>query len=450
MKANHSRYRNILLVALSLIIAALACNAPVGQSSGDDVNGTLTQIAEQLTATTTADAQTPTASATPGEDEGETPTPTLAPGVTPSATECTYHSTFIDDITIPDGAEVEAGQEFTKTWRMKNNGCLAWPSGTKLVFQSGDAMNGPATVAVNPTAVGATVDITVVLTAPDTEGEHTGYWKLQTPDGLIFGERIFVKINVIPAPDTPTPTLTPTATDVTPVAKPDLVITNIAFDSDPLMVETNVTVTVTVKNDGDAQSEASVLKATFENNGTQEKNIPALAAGATHNAAFVVNYSSAGTYTLTFTADSGDSNDEQDEDNNSSDMDETFYRAKTYSTGGLTVVSSYTFDLDDGGVGDSAKADVWWHVISVNERYLEVKNGAKIGIAGTTSIGYSGCSALPKSSASLDGSPGSNQIPEGTYICVLTNEGRISQFRINAYGADLEIGYTTWYLSETD
>jgi len=39
-------------------------------------------------------------------------------------------------------------------------------------------------------------------------------------------------------------------------------------------------------------------------------------------------------------------------------------------------------------------------------------------------------------------------VPVGTYVCVRTNEGRYSQFRVNqftpGYPHTLKIGYTTW------
>jgi hypothetical protein len=33
----------------------------------------------------------------------------------------------------------------------------------------------------------------------------------------------------------------------------------------------------------------------------------------------------------------------------------------------------------------------------------------------------------------------------GSYVCVKTNQGRISQFRLNGYsGTTMNLGYTTW------
>ena len=36
-------------------------------------------------------------------------------------------------------------------------------------------------------------------------------------------------------------------------------------------------------------------------------------------------------------------------------------------------------------------------------------------------------------------------IPPGTYVCAKTDQGRISQFRINGFaGTTMKLGYTTW------
>lgn len=444
MELKLSRRQRLILVGIGLVFAALACNAPVGGGE-EDIALTLTQVAQQLTTTPPADSRTLTPVLTPTETvEGEATT-TLPADVTPSATECSYGATFVKDVTIPDGTEILAGEEFTKTWQMMNTGCLDWPSGTQLVFLEGDQMDGPATVSVNPTSTNGTRDISVVLKAPATPGEYTGYWKLKAPDGLIFGQRIFVKIKSVQPEDTPT------ATTESVTNKPDLVISKVKIEPDPPLVEKNVTITVTVRNDGDATSAPSVLKAKFEGKDAETEDVPSLAPNATHKATFTVVYNSAGKYTLTFTADADGDNAEHGEDNNEVEVKETFYRPKTYFTGSLTVPGSFNFDLDAGHLGSDGNEDLWWHTISATERYLEPKNGALIGIAGTTSVGYSGCSALSLSANPINGSPGgSNQIPEGTYVCVLTSDGRYSQFRINTYGQDLTIGITTWELSDTD
>ncbi len=49
---------------------------------------------------------------------------------------------FVQDVTIFDGTELAPGTQFTKIWRLRNSGSLAWPQQTQLVHVGGDEM-GP-------------------------------------------------------------------------------------------------------------------------------------------------------------------------------------------------------------------------------------------------------------------------------------------------------------------
>jgi next-to-BRCA1 protein 1 len=118
---------------------------------------------------------------------------------------------FVEDVTIPDGTEFVAGATFAKTWRIRNNGCLPWPTGTQLVFFGGDQMGGSA-AAMPATNIGATQDVTVNLTAPSAPGTYTGYWQLRAPDLGNFGPHVFVEIEVIASTPTPTATVTQAVT----------------------------------------------------------------------------------------------------------------------------------------------------------------------------------------------------------------------------------------------
>jgi len=104
-------------------------------------------------------------------------------------------ATFIADITLPDGILVSPNQSLLKTWRLRNSGTSTW-AGYQLVFVSGEQMGAPSTVAVPHTAPGQTVDVSVNLTAPNNNGEHTGYWRLRNSQGTFFGPTIWMKINV--------------------------------------------------------------------------------------------------------------------------------------------------------------------------------------------------------------------------------------------------------------
>lgn len=109
--------------------------------------------------------------------------------VQPAQAATCYWAQFIADVTIPDGTSFAPGAAFTKTWRMKNIGTCAWTSAdVSLIFDSGEKMNAPASVAM-PTTVNPdqTVDITVSMTAPSAAGHYFGYYKFKSASGGVFG-----------------------------------------------------------------------------------------------------------------------------------------------------------------------------------------------------------------------------------------------------------------------
>ncbi len=190
------------LIAAALIVlalAGLACNLPNFRPAGGG-----TPEAEGTAPTYFIDPTLLTAA--PTEDvAAETATPTLEAEAIPSPTGCGYWSEFVEDVTVPDGTTVTAGQTFEKTWRFRNNGCLAWPDTVQLVFWDGDQMAGPDAVDVPATETGETRDVTVTLTAPEEPGEYTGYWQLVAPGGVSVGPYVYVQVEVIAATASPTP-----------------------------------------------------------------------------------------------------------------------------------------------------------------------------------------------------------------------------------------------------
>ncbi|WP_347275451.1 NBR1-Ig-like domain-containing protein [Candidatus Kuenenia sp.] len=102
---------------------------------------------------------------------------------------------FVSDVTIPDGTVMSTGQSFTKTWKIRNSGPTSW-TGYSLAFVGGNQMGAPDFVSVPVTPPGATVDISVPMTAPKDAGSHLGNWQMRTANGEFFGEEVFVLIQV--------------------------------------------------------------------------------------------------------------------------------------------------------------------------------------------------------------------------------------------------------------
>lgn len=149
-----------------------------------------------------------------------TPTPTLAtPTITTPPTRtpgpaCIDRLTFIGDVTIPDRMNVSPGAAFVKTWRLRNDGTCIWNADYALIFYGGDGMQGRTPASI-PAIVGPgqTVDVSITLVAPTSNGMFRGEWILRNGAGRLLGvgpngvSPFWVQIVVGPTA-TPTPTAT--------------------------------------------------------------------------------------------------------------------------------------------------------------------------------------------------------------------------------------------------
>jgi len=210
-------------VILLLALALSACNLPTNTPPPEGANAILTAAAQTVEANLTQSAilNPPTAPPTSTVPAGSTPTLTLAvptnTTTAPTQTAVCDLAQFLTDVTVPDGTEFEPNENFTKTWRFKNIGACNW-SGYSLVFDSGDAMSGPASVPIGTVGAGQEVDISVDLKAPASDGEYRGYWRIKNSSGVLLptsggyqAKSVYVEIEVkTPAPSTTTITLSAT------------------------------------------------------------------------------------------------------------------------------------------------------------------------------------------------------------------------------------------------
>jgi len=115
------------------------------------------------------------------------PTPSLT--ATPSATSLPCNQAeFVTDVSIPDGSDFQAFDTFTKTWRLRNAGTCTWTADYRVVFDHGDQMLAPDSVALGSSVPpGSTIDVSVPMEAPGTPGTYKGYWKLRDASGVLFG-----------------------------------------------------------------------------------------------------------------------------------------------------------------------------------------------------------------------------------------------------------------------
>lgn len=146
------------------------------------------------------------------EPEPEAAAASAAPAACIDAMTLIEHLSFDDD-GMRSPPPVSPGTPFQKTWRILNNGTCPWTSGYVLTPVGGNVpqatMGGTATPIQGTVEPGQTYDVTVNLVAPLVPGVYQSFWTMRNPNGLLFGDRIWVGITV---PAQPTPTPPPTAT----------------------------------------------------------------------------------------------------------------------------------------------------------------------------------------------------------------------------------------------
>jgi len=136
------------------------------------------------------------------------PAPTAAPGV------CYDGAEFVADVTIPDGTDMDPGEDFDKIWRLRNTGTCTWDDTYRIVFVQGDQMNGGTERVRGTVRPGETYDMAIDQRAPNTPGRYGGVWQMTNGNRIPFGTRVWVKIRV--RGDAPAPTASPQPTAVPP------------------------------------------------------------------------------------------------------------------------------------------------------------------------------------------------------------------------------------------
>lgn len=198
----------ITILTTALLLAACAPATPIVPTP--DVLAVRTSAAYTVVAefTLTAAAFTPTPlppteTATP---EPPTETPTIAYATDPTQVALGTPGQLCDDmsfdpatvdVTILDGTSMTPGQDFVKTWKIKNTGICAWGEGYGLIYAGyADQMSGVPVPLGTVIQVGQEVDISVNFKAPMAVDEYTSAWQMANDKGVPFGKAIFVKIVV--------------------------------------------------------------------------------------------------------------------------------------------------------------------------------------------------------------------------------------------------------------
>ncbi|MBC7876328.1 MAG: hypothetical protein H7Y59_04080 [Anaerolineales bacterium] len=192
--------RILSIIAILIVVVLLfsyGANRPQ-QNDNVDMDTLRTEAVE-----TYASSLTETLVAVPSASPTLTVVPTFTPpGLTttvePTATTnpC-YNLLWIEDVTIPDGTQMKAGEVFTKTWLVQNIGGCAWPAGFTFSHVGGDRMRGDAVVLQESIQTGSKRELSVQLVVPPGQtGLIQSSWRMADETGNFFGDTLSVNINV--------------------------------------------------------------------------------------------------------------------------------------------------------------------------------------------------------------------------------------------------------------
>jgi hypothetical protein len=190
-----------ILLSLTLLLAACGSTVTEPTVTPVDVNAVQTSVVQTIVAdaTRTAEAMpSNTPEPTLAPTETFTPEPTVPPTVagTPTLSTCD-DAVWVADVSVPDGTQMAAGQEFVKTWKVRNTGSCTWTAGYQIMWAYGDnRMSGQSTALTAEVPPNAEAEISINLKAPNTPGTYNGYWTLRNNNGYTFGQRLSVIIVV--------------------------------------------------------------------------------------------------------------------------------------------------------------------------------------------------------------------------------------------------------------
>lgn len=171
------------------VVAQLTATAPVVENTPTINPTNINQIPTDvptIVVTQIPATQAPVVIPTQSQPTAVPATPTKVPP-TPTPLPC-YQVQFVNDITIPDGTKIVAGNNFTKTWRLRNSGSCTWDTRFDIGFVDGTQMtSGKVWDLTKEVKPGETVDITVEMTAPSTVGSYQANFQMINANGVKFG-----------------------------------------------------------------------------------------------------------------------------------------------------------------------------------------------------------------------------------------------------------------------
>lgn len=122
---------------------------------------------------------------------------TLSTSQAAQVPNCTNDLVFLEDLTIPDGTQVDPGSVLEKKWQVKNSGTCNWNEEYTIRLVSGSDLGASSPQVLVPARNGAEAVILLSITAPSEPGRYEATWRAFGPDEQPFGEWFSVAIVVI-------------------------------------------------------------------------------------------------------------------------------------------------------------------------------------------------------------------------------------------------------------
>lgn len=165
--------------------------AAIRTSAASTVVSQFTLTAAAFTPTTAPVTDTPEPEGTATETSVPVAQVTNAEGTTVALCDKYAWDPNTVDVNVPDNTVMSPGQEFIKTWKIKNIGTCAWGEGYELVFSysslpNDDALDGVAQPLGASIASQQEVEVSVQFTAPDLPGTYFSVWTMENPAGIAF------------------------------------------------------------------------------------------------------------------------------------------------------------------------------------------------------------------------------------------------------------------------
>jgi len=204
----HSKRIKILAVIAGLmgitaacaLIPAVSSEAMIATAVAEAIDASLDEFySERIEPVLDQQEQEAPAEPTPYPTYTPSPTYTAQPSYSYSSQIGTpggcLNAAFVSE-NVPDNTIFSPGEVFVKTWTIKNTGYCTWNTNYRLVFYSGDDMDGDhSTNLAEAVSPGETIELAVTLTAPASEGTYRGDWRVRSDTGVNFA-RFWVQIKV--------------------------------------------------------------------------------------------------------------------------------------------------------------------------------------------------------------------------------------------------------------